>query len=70
MALHNFDKAVLLKERHINVSIEWGGTEYFTNSSDMSIEGVVEFLRIMAFDDKKMMDELLTALIQSEYEKD
>ena len=68
--LHNFDKAKLLKDRHIKINIEWGGTEYFTNISEMSIEGVVEFLRIMSLDDKQMINELLTILIDSEYEKD
>ena len=68
--LHNFDKAKLLEDRHIKIVIEWGGTDLFSNVSDMSISGVVEFLRIMSLDDKKMIDPLLTALIQEEYEKD
>lgn len=69
MALHNFDKAKLLQDRHIKIVIEWGGTDLFTNASDMSLEGVVEFLRIFSLDDKVMINELLSLLIQDEYEK-
>lgn len=68
--MHNFDKAKILKDNHINITIEWGGTDLFTNASDMSMEGVVEFLRIMSLDDEKMIDPLLKGLINDEYGKD
>ena len=67
--MHNFDKAKILKERHINITIEWGGTDMFTNISSMSLEGVVEFLRIMSLDDPKKIEPLLSYLIEQEYEK-
>ena len=67
--MHNYDKAKILEKRHIKIAIEWGGTDLFTNISNMSNDGVVEFLRIMSLNDPAMIDGLLTALIQEEYGK-
>ena len=68
--MNNYEKSKLLKDRHIKINIEWGGTEHFTHVSDMSFEGVAEFIRIMNLDNEVMMQSLLTALIQNEYEED
>ena len=67
--MHNFDKAKLLKDRHINISIEWGGTDLFTDVSNMSIEGVVKFLEIMERNDEREINSYLDVLIQSEYDR-
>lgn len=66
--LHNFEKAKILKERHVNISIEWGGTEHFTDISNMSLEGVVRFLEIMQMDTEKDINSYLDVLIQTEYD--
>jgi hypothetical protein len=67
--MHNFDKAKILQDRHIFITIEWGGTEYFSHCSDMSIEGVVELLDILKETDAKTINNRLTSLIQKEDEK-
>ena len=50
----NKEKATLFKNRHLSIIIEWGGVEnMFTNCSDISEEGIVEFLEIMDLDNEK-----------------
>ena len=68
--LHNFEKAKLLKKRHINIAIEWGGTDMFTDVSNMSIEGVVRFLEIIEMDSEKDINSYLDVLVQDEYDND
>lgn len=61
------NKAQLLKKRHISIVIEWGGVEnMFINCSDMSEEGVIEFLEIMNLNSEKEINERLTKLISDE----
>ena len=67
--MNSYEKAKILKDRHIEVIIEWGGTDLFTQASNISLEGVVEFLEIMKLDSKKEINKLLTDLIGKEYEK-
>lgn len=66
--MHYYDKAKMLKDRHIDIVIEWGGTDMFSNVSAMSLGGVVEFLKIMSGNDKEKINDALTKLIQKEYE--
>ena len=68
--MNNKEKAQLLYDRHIKVIIEWGGTDFFTNCSDMSIDGVEKLLDIMEnrFDDENINNEI-TNLIKEENEK-
>lgn len=68
--MHNYDKAKILQNKHINIVIEWGGTDIFTDISNMSLDGVVEFLRIMSLNDNEEINSALTNLIKKEYEKD
>lgn len=68
--MHNFEKAKILKNRHVQIVIEWGGVKnMFSHCSNMSIEGVVDFLGIMQLDNEDKINEKLTALIQSENDK-
>jgi len=67
--MHNFDKAKILKDRHIKIVIEWGGTDMFSNVSDISLEGVVEFIKILSLNDNTKINNSLTKLIENEYEK-
>ena len=45
------DKAKILYDRHIKIIIEWGGTEFFTDFSNMSIEGMIKTLMLVKRED-------------------
>lgn len=68
--MHNFEKAKILKDRHVKITIEWGGTDLFTHCSDMSLEGVVEFLDILKLDNAYEVNRRLTDLIKKENDKE
>lgn len=63
----NKDKANLLSKRHLKIIIEWGGTDLFTNCSDMSDDGVEELLSILSNDSENDIHEKITSLISKEY---
>ena len=65
----NKDKSKLLYDRHIKFVIEWGGTDLFTNASDMSIEGMTELLDILKLKTETEINDKLTALVQKEHDK-
>ena len=67
--MHNYDKAKILKDRHIRIVIEWGGTDLFTNMSDMTIEGVGELLDILILDNESEINSRLTLLVKKEDER-
>jgi hypothetical protein len=66
----NKEKAELLYNRHLKFVIEWGGTNLFTNASDMSVEGVASLLDIMTLDNREEINQKLTKLVQNEYERE
>ncbi len=66
----NKERAKLLFDRHLKFIIEWGGTDDFTNCSDMSIEGMAELLKIMRLTDKKEINKRLDKLVGGEYDKE
>jgi len=66
----NKDKAILLRKRHLNFTIEWGGVKnIFLNVSSMSIEGVEELLDILSLNNGKKINSRITILVQKEYDK-
>lgn len=68
--MKDLEKAKLLHDRHIKFTIEWGGTDLFTNCSDMSVDGMEEFIKILRIKDKDKFNQELTDLIQREYDRE
>jgi hypothetical protein len=65
----NKEKAQLLIKRHIPIVIEWGGTDEFVHASNMTQEGIAEFLEIMALKNEEEINYRLTELVQKEDDK-
>ena len=64
------DKAKLLRDRHLQIAIEWGRVKnMFSNMSDMSNAGVAEFLEILNGNNEDEIQNKLTVLIQKEHDK-
>ena len=65
------DKAKILYDRHVKVIIEWGGTDLFTNCSDMSIEGMIKlFMLIKKENNIKNFNKILTEIVAEEDRKE
>lgn len=68
--MHDYDKAKIIRDKHIAVHIEWGGVDgMFTHASDLSMEGLVDFVRILQYNDEREIRNYLEVLIDKEYER-
>jgi hypothetical protein len=61
------EKVKLLESRHIFITIEWGGTDMFSNCSYMSSGGVEELIKLLSReDDKKVINKCISEIIEKE----
>lgn len=67
--MNRTDFARLLRNRHIKIAIEWGGTDLFTNISNMSDEGVAALLGLLNKSEEKV-HKGLSAIVDEEYSKE